>query len=638
MARRINILTADIYNKIAAGEVVEKPASALKEIVENSIDAGARRIAIEIEQGGLGLIAVSDNGCGIYEEDLDAVFLKHATSKLSSVNDLESIQTLGFRGEALSSIAAVSRVTLTTRTSQAETGVKICVEEGKIVSKEYVPFNVGTKIEIRDLFFNVPARKKFLKSPSRESAEITKYVARLILTNPNLSMSYDLDGKTVYQTKGNDLSEAIFVIYGEKCLENCLPINVGNGFLRIMGYVSIPEYVKSNTTYQTLSVNGRCIEDKTLQSAIMQAYRPFYVGNGRQYPMYILNLDIPCDLVDVNVHPRKSEVRFQNAHSVAGKFYHAVEDVLKQYSDSRSQNVYADAFVSDIEEPSVVQNDLQPGFKPKGKLFENAEDLTHEQMQDIWAIEEQTAAQSKPTLEEFADQLEKTLTAQSARRAIGLEDENGVRQPLAALEIKPLQPENTERDIADELLAKTRILGAAFKTYLILEKDDKIIFVDQHAAHERILFDKFMQNKPKTMQSLLFPYVFSVNETEADFIENNLENIANAGIEIEPFGKNTFRICAVSTLLNGADMEKFVQYMLSGLEDYRLDDSALIVEALAKKACKAAVKAGYVMSEQEIKYILKMMYENKVVRCPHGRPVTVVFTKAQFEKMFMRTL
>lgn len=638
MARRINILTADIYNKIAAGEVVEKPASALKEIVENSIDAGARRIAIEIEQGGLGLIAVSDNGCGIYEEDLDAVFLKHATSKLSSVNDLESIQTLGFRGEALSSIAAVSRVTLTTRTSQAETGVKICVEEGKIVSKEYVPFNVGTKIEIRDLFFNVPARKKFLKSPSRESAEITKYVARLILTNPNLSMSYDLDGKTVYQTKGNDLSEAIFVIYGEKCLENCLPINVGNGFLRIMGYVSIPEYVKSNTTYQTLSVNGRCIEDKTLQSAIMQAYRPFYVGNGRQYPMYILNLDIPCDLVDVNVHPRKSEVRFQNAHSVAGKFYHAVEDVLKQYSDSRSQNVYADAFVSDIEEPSVVQNDLQPGFKPKGKLFENAEDLTHEQMQDIWAIEEQTAAQSKPTLEEFADQLEKTLTVQSARRAIGLEDENGVRQPLAALEIKPLQPENTERDIADELLAKTRILGAAFKTYLILEKDDKIIFVDQHAAHERILFDKFMQNKPKTMQSLLFPYVFSVNETEADFIENNLENIANAGIEIEPFGKNTFRICAVSTLLNGADMEKFVQYMLSGLEDYRLDDSALIVEALAKKACKAAVKAGYVMSEQEIKYILKMMYENKVVRCPHGRPVTVVFTKAQFEKMFMRTL
>lgn len=638
MARRINILTADIYNKIAAGEVVEKPASALKEIVENSIDAGARRIAIEIEQGGLGLIAVSDNGCGIYEEDLDAVFLKHATSKLSSVNDLESIQTLGFRGEALSSIAAVSRVTLTTRTSQAETGVKICVEEGKIVSKEYVPFNVGTKIEIRDLFFNVPARKKFLKSPSRESAEITKYVARLILTNPNLSMSYELDGKTVYQTKGNDLSEAIFVIYGEKCLENCLPINVGNGFLRIMGYVSIPEYVKSNTTYQTLSVNGRCIEDKTLQSAIMQAYRPFYVGNGRQYPMYILNLDIPCDLVDVNVHPRKSEVRFQNAHSVAGKFYHAVEDVLKQYSDSPSQNVYADAFVSDIEEPSVVQNDLQPGFKPKGKLFENAEDLTHEQMQDIWAIEEQTAAQSKPTLEEFADQLEKTLTVQSARRAIGLEDENGVRQPLAALEIKPLQPENTERDIADELLAKTRILGAAFKTYLILEKDDKIIFVDQHAAHERILFDKFMQNKPKTMQSLLFPYVFSVNETEADFIENNLENIANAGIEIEPFGKNTFRICAVSTLLNGADMEKFVQYMLSGLEDYRLDDSALIVEALAKKACKAAVKAGYVMSEQEIKYILKMMYENKVVRCPHGRPVTVVFTKAQFEKMFMRTL
>ncbi len=635
MAKRINILSADTYNKIAAGEVVERPASALKEIVENSIDAGARRIDMEIEQGGLGLIAVSDNGCGIYEEDLDAVFLKHATSKLFSVNDLESIQTLGFRGEALASIAAVSRVTLTTRTSQAETGVKICVEEGKIVSKEYVSSNVGTKIEIRDLFYNIPARKKFLKSQSRESAELTRFVVRLILTNPNLSMSYDLDGKMVYQTKGKGLGESIFVIYGQKCLENCIPINYANGFLRIMGYVSIPDYVKSNTTYQTLSVNGRCIEDKTLQSAIMQAYKPYYVGNGRQYPMYVLNLDIPCDLVDVNVHPRKSEVRFQNVASVAGKFYHAVGDALKSYSISRAQIFRADNSISDLEETATVQNDLIPG---DSELFKNAGHLTQDQTQDIWAIEEQTQAQSKPPLEEYAEQLEKTLTVQSARRAIGLEDENGVRQPVAALELKPSQPEKVERDIADELLEKTRILGTAFKTYLILEKDDKIIFVDQHAAHERILFDKFMQNPPKTMQPLLFPYVFSVNETEADFIENNLENITKAGIEIENFGKNTFRIRAVSTLLNGADMEKFVQYMLSGLEDFRLDDSALIVEALAKKACKAAVKAGYVMSAQEIKYILKMMYENKVVRCPHGRPVTVVFTKAQLEKMFKRTL
>lgn len=640
MAKRINILTPDTYNKIAAGEVVERPASALKEVVENSIDAGANRISIEVERSGLGLISVTDNGSGIYEEDLDAVFLKHATSKLSSVSDLEFVQTLGFRGEALSSISAVSRVTLTTKTSSAETGVKICVEDGKIISKEYVPFNTGTKIEVRDMFYNVPARKKFLKSQSRETVELTRYVARLILTNPRLAMSYTLDGKPIYQTKGKGLDEAIFAVYGGKCFENCLSVNLDNGFMRIKGYTSVPEYTKSNTIYQIISVNGRCVEDKTIQSAIMQAYRPYYVGNGRQYPFYVLDLDLPCDLVDVNVHPRKSEVRFQDAQAVAGKFYHAVGQALKECSLMRAQSVYAETFMSDVVDESPVIDDMKEGFRPEGKLFDNVEkEMTRAQMNDIWAIEEQTKAQSKPSLKEFADELEKTLTVQSARRAMGFDDEDVSQStPTLSPEERPKPAPPKPRDITDELLAKTRILGTAFKTYLILEKDDKVIFVDQHAAHERILFDKFMENKTQTMQPLLFPYVFKVNAIEAEFIENNIDNIVSAGIEIQPFGENTFRICAVSTLLNGADMAKFVQYMLSGLEDFRLDDKALIVEALAKKACKAAVKAGYVMSEQEIRYILKMMYENKVMRCPHGRPVTVVFTKAQLEKMFMRTL
>ncbi len=638
MAKKINILTPEVYNKIAAGEVVEKPASALKEVVENSIDAGATRVVIEVENGGLGLISVSDNGCGIEEEDLDVVFLKHATSKLATADELEFVQTLGFRGEALSSISAVARVTLTTKTSLAETGVRIYAENGKILSKEYVSANVGTKIEIRDLFYNIPARKKFLKGTARESAEITKYVSKLILTNPHLEMNYVLDGKTVFQTKGKGLEEAIFAIYGSKCLENCLAIKFDNGFLRINGYISIPEFIKANTTYQTLSVNGRCVEDKTIQSAIAQAYRPYFVGNGRQFPMYVLDLDIPGDLVDVNVHPRKSEVRFQNSASVAGKFYRAVEDALKKYSAIKVQSVFADPYAEDLDEPITMQDDLSPMAKPQGGLFANLSETTSEQVKDILAIEQQTEVQRKPSLKEYADELEKTLTVQSARRAIGLEDENGVQQPIASLEIKPLAPGTVQKDITDELLAKTRILGAAFRTYLILEKDDKLILVDQHAAHERILFDKFMENKPKTMQSLMFPYVFSVKDDEAVFLENNLENIYSAGIEIESFGKNTFRIKAVSTLLVDADMDKFVHYVLAGMEDFQLDNRALIVEAIAKKACKAAVKAGYVLSEQEIRYILKMMYENKVVRCPHGRPVTVVFTKAQLEKMFLRTL
>ena len=237
ISNRINVLTPDIYNKISAGEVVEKPASALKEVVENSIDAGARRILIEVTDGGFLLISVSDNGSGIYEEDLEAAFIKHATSKLSSAEDLTSIQTLGFRGEALSSIAAVSRIKLTSRKATSETGVTVTVENGKITSKQYVSANVGTKIEIRDLFYNTPARKKFMKAPAREAVDISKFVAKLILTNPNLQITYILDGKTVYQTKGEGLSEAIFAVYGADCLENCLPVRYDGEAISINGYI-----------------------------------------------------------------------------------------------------------------------------------------------------------------------------------------------------------------------------------------------------------------------------------------------------------------------------------------------------------------------------------------------------------------
>lgn len=639
MPKYINILPPEVYNKIAAGEVVERPASALKEIVENSIDAGATKIDIEIEQGGLGLIAVTDNGCGIYEEDLDAVFMKHATSKLASVTDLESVQTLGFRGEALSSIAAVSSVTLTTRTSKAEYGTKISVEDGKIISKEYVSCNVGTRIEVRDLFYNVPARKKFLKPPAKETAELTRCAQRLILTNFSLAISYTLDGQTVYETKGQSAEESVYAVYGSVCLRNCLPINFDNGaFFRLNGYISVPEFIKSNTTYQTISVNGRCIEDKTIQNSVMQAYKPYYVGNGRHFPLYVLNIDIVSDQVDVNVHPRKTEIRFQNISAVAGTCYHVVKDALKEFVTFRSMSIMGDPDINGTyDKVQPLTDDVSESFETSGSLFGNvSNDMQYAQMQDIWAIDEKTKKQAKPTFEEFAEEMEKTLTVQNARKELGFENEHRVQQPMPSLtSAEKVYP---EPDATDRLIAKIRILGVAFSTYLILELDDKIIFVDQHAAHERILFDKFMSNPPKTMQPMLFPYVFNVNDTEAEFIESNIANILKAGIEIEPFGKNTFRICAVSTLLNGADMRKFVEYMLSGINDFRLDDQALIVEALAKKACKAAVKAGEAMSEQEIRYILKMMYENKVVRCPHGRPVTYVITKAELEKKFMRTL
>lgn len=632
---KILVLSPEVYNKIAAGEVVEKPYCALKELVENSIDAGARRIAIEVAGGGLDLISVSDNGCGICEDDLEAAFTKHATSKLGTADDLLSVQTLGFRGEALSSIAAVSKVKLTTRQSKSSTGVCVTLENGKIVKKEYVATNVGTKVEIRDLFYNVPARKKFLKSESREGVDVTKFVSRLILTNSNLEISYVLDGKTVYQTNGQGLAEAIFAVYGAECLKNCLPVNFEMDFMRINGYIGTPDYAKANSTYQTLSVNGRCIGDKGIQAAIAQAYKPYLMT--RKFPFFVLDLSIPCDLVDVNVHPRKSEVRFQNPSLVCGKFFRAVDRVLKEYTDNKIQSILNVS--SQRDEESDDENCAEYADFDKGKLLENISEMTAAQVEDILQIEQQTRLKSKQPLSEFADELERTLTVQGARRALGLDDD-GVQQSALTLEFQNVEvdAEKSKVDIADEILARTRILGSAFKTYLILELDDKVIFVDQHAAHERILFDKLMESKSLSMQDLLFPYVFSVKDDEAEFIERNLQNIFNAGIEVEPFGRNTFRIRAVATLLSDTEMGKFVEYLLAGMEEMKVDDRTLVVEAVAKKACKAAIKAGTALSEFEIKYILRGIYENRALQCPHGRPITVVFTKSQLEKMFKRVV
>lgn len=632
---KILVLSPEVYNKIAAGEVVEKPYCALKELVENSIDAGARRIVIEVARGGLDLISVSDNGCGICEDDLEAAFTKHATSKLETADDLSSVQTLGFRGEALSSIAAVSKVKLTTRQSKSSTGVCVTLENGKIVKKEYVATNVGTKVEVRDLFYNVPARKKFLKSESREGVDVTKFVSRLILTNGNLEISYVADGKTVYQTNGQGLAEAIFAVYGAECLKNCLPVNFETDFMRINGYVGTPDFAKANSTYQTLSVNGRCIGDKGIQAAIAQAYKPYLMT--RKFPFFVLDLSIPCDLVDVNVHPRKSEVRFQNPSMVCGKFFRAVDRVLKEYTDSKIQSILNVSPQRDEEDDD--DNCAEYADFDKGKLLGNISEMTAAQVEDILQIEQQTRLKSKQPLSEFADELERTLTVQGARRALGLDDD-GVQQSAMTLEFHNVEEvaEKSEVDIADEILARTRILGSAFKTYLILELDDKVIFVDQHAAHERILFDKLMESKSLSMQDLLFPYVFSVKDDEAEFIEQNLQNIFNAGIDVEPFGRNTFRIRAVATLLSDTEMGKFVEYLLAGMEEMKVDDRTLVVEAVAKKACKAAIKAGTALSEFEIKYILRGIYENRALQCPHGRPITVVFTKSQLEKMFKRVV
>lgn len=635
---KIRILTPDVYNKIAAGEVIENPVGVVKELVENSIDAGATNIVIEVSDGGFGSIAVTDNGCGIDYEDIASAFVEHATSKVDSIDDLYFLQTLGFRGEALASIAAVSKVQLTTRTSENEAAVCVDVENGQIVARKYVSANLGTKMVVRDLFYNTPARKKFLKTASREGTEISKFVSKLILTNPKLQISYYLDGQLVYKNVGKGLEEAVFAIYGGDVLEKCLPVEDSWQFMTIRGYVGNTTFSKPNKNWQTLSVNGRCIVDTRISAAIMQAYKGYFMT--RQYPFFVLDLEIPADHVDVNVHPKKSEVRFMQHDKVAAFFYNAVTKVLVNYIEETRSDPFG--LLSTTTEPTDPQPVVPDNFTLDDYLLQKGIQLmnTH-QAQDVLGIEQATEDIDQLIIQEQQSvERGKNLTVEQVRRDMGLPPLEPKRKKKAVVEEEPPQIVQmsipVQEDEGELLYNRTRILGVAFKTYIILEIDDKLILVDQHAAHERILFDQFMKHRDEKFQDLLFPYVFNVTDEEEEFITQNLASIEKAGFKVDSFGKNTYRIVAVSPLLTDVQLKQFVEYLLGSVGELKLDEGEFLVEKIASKACKAAIKAGYTPNKYEITYILKHVMDGSVLTCPHGRPITTVITKTDLEKMFKR--
>lgn len=685
---KINILTPDIYNKISAGEVVESPVGAVKELVENSVDAGANRIVVEVENGGFGLISVSDNGCGIDEDQIEAAFLKHATSKIAVIDDLYDVETLGFRGEALSSISAVSHVKLTTKTENAPYAVCVEIENGKTATKDYTAAVTGTKIEVRDLFFNTPARRKFFKTPQKEGVEITKYMAKFILTNPHVEVRYVCDGTTVYDCAGRGLECAMFAVYGHDCVANCVKVDERRDNVEVHGYIGTPDYAKANRTYQVFSVNGRNVYDQRLSAVIGQAYKPYLMT--RKYPFFVLNVVVPADEVDVNVHPKKSEVRFAKPDTVYNLCYRAVDNALQRFIREKTSELIAatsgvgvqaddfagfDGATTFAGEQNNAQNqtttdaatakyfaqngismpdEQQNGNSASGAKdifrqgsFTDAEYMNRDEGNDVREIERQTEEFDKARdFDKFADELGKELTVENARKMLwGNGERNSDGITIACPQ--PQQTDGTSAPVREEvdpnevqmqlLYDRARILGVAFKTYLIIELDEKVIFVDQHAAHERILFEKFKQGAfNDNKQPLLFPYVFTVKADEAQFIEDNIDNIYKAGVEVERFGANTFRITAVSSLLANTQMNKFVEFLLSEMEEFRVDDNTLRIERLAQMACKAAVKAGQTLNEYEIKYILNTIVEGNLMQCPHGRPITVMYTRTQIDKWFKR--
>lgn len=624
----INLLTPNVFNLISAGEVVERPASVVKELVENSIDAGATRIKIEIFGGGIEKIKVTDNGEGISPEFVKTAFMQHATSKIKDADDLEAITTLGFRGEALPSIASVSMVELRTKTAENDFGSLLCLKGGVVTEEGVCGLNVGTEITVSNLFFNTPARVKFLKKPKTEETAVTKMVVDHVFSNPYVAFEYFAEGKLIFKTKGEGLLEAINSVYPRDIAVNFARIENTNstGIFGISGYMSLPTYQRPNRSYQIVMINGRPVENKTVVTAIEKAYEGKLMT--RSYPMFVVNLTLPYDFVDVNVHPAKTEVRFADAGHVYGFVYKSAVEFVNEASLRISEKV------SDDEEENP--------FFTESAISEKAE---KEETTEYSSKASEEDRQASRPLSEF--NLSAILGHSSYPKKVA---EGGIsyndRLSNRAENIDSDAQTDSESFFAanhsqPELFgADVVVLGQLFATYVLVEKDDSVYVIDQHAVHERMIYDRLMKNVGENyVQSLLIPYVFSVNFEEKAALDELLPELTEIGFEIEDFGGHSFKVSAVPVTLAGMDLDAYFRSVcedISGFKKVSAKDA--IRKKLVQHACKTAIKGGDSLNDAQIRDLLSQinLAEKVPLQCPHGRPAIVKISHKEVDKMFKR--
>ena len=681
----INILPPEVYNRIAAGEVVDRPYSVVKELVENAIDAGATEITVEAEGGGKKLIRVTDNGSGIRKEDLKAAFLPHATSKLKTADDLAAIFTLGFRGEAVASVASVSKTTILSR-AKGEEAYSLTVEGG--VFGEVTPAGgaEGTVVTVENLFFNTPARLKFLKSDASEEGDITAIMARFLLSRPEISFTYLVNGKVRYRSFGDGLESALAVVYGAGTLQNCISIRAEKHGMRLWGYIGNRAYNKPNRSYQSLFLNGRYIVNQTVALAVTNAYGSYLMK--RQYPFYVLFLEVPPEVVDVNVHPNKADVRFADNRIVYGTVYSVISAVLD--GSSAALEYISPAISSTVgknkgavsplpeapERASAVQPAPSKPAPPEAPAFQAVPDSAAAPspapaFKAMPAAAPQTAAPSaqvgspaaKPAPRMSVEEAKRELAFEIPKlhgreRVRALEEEKPntfeVRSPLASSRPAPQEEredafeenkkyllERDERAKQQKIDPATLIFrGVLFETYLIFERGDEAYFIDQHAAHERLIYEK-LKNKCEARtplsQPMLMPYILTVNAQEFSFLTSQFEALRALGFDIDEFGGTSVKVSAVPLDLFGMDIEAFFREVLSSMESLRaIRLSEIARDKLATMACKAAVKGGERLTEEEAKRLLSDMDGDMGLKCPHGRPAVVRMKKSDFEKLFKR--
>lgn len=732
----IKQLDQNTINKIAAGEVIERPCAVVKELVENAIDAKSNAITIEIKDGGISLIRITDNGCGINEDDIETAFLRHATSKIKSIEDLFSVTSLGFRGEALSSIAAVAQVELITKETNELMGTRYVIEGGKEICKESIGCPEGTTFIVRNIFYNTPVRRKFLKTPSTEAAHISDFVEKLAISHPDISFKFISNGQIKLNTSGNGKQkDIIYNVYGREITSNTIEVNNHSIDISVTGYIGKAVISRGNRNLENYFINGRYIKSSVINKAIEEAYKPFMMVH--KYPFTLLNINIDSGQIDVNVHPTKMEIRFMNSSEVYAYIYHTVKDALesinmipevelsaekKQGINNNGKNEHVkpsapepfevkrrvsmgytnsasiksgDNGVSvdgkEVEDNNIVSNSKtnnsfkhnenyrydKDGFdkdrfdnkysnKVKeevkdteiGILKETVNDSTNQLMSKINSLRDNSFVKDSISIKERNENIEKIYDREfknnfdinnkkyenhkiESSNSLGQNKENNKVKEYNNIKVdKQVSLFDKENDSYVEKKNDIRIVGQVFLTYWIIEFEGKMYIIDQHAAHEKVMYEKFMKDlKDKNIVSQMIapPIIVTLNMKEEEYLKENMEVFNELGFEIESFGGRDYSISALPANLPGNINKDFFLDLLDNLMDGSTTKSDILLEKVASMSCKAAVKGNNKMSFLEVKALIEELFTlDNPFNCPHGRPTTIAITKDELEKKFKR--
>lgn len=677
----IHVLDQITIDKIAAGEVIERPASIVKELVENAIDAGSTSVTVEIKDGGISFIRIRDNGCGIPKEEVKSAFLRHSTSKIETVEDLSHIASLGFRGEALSSIAAVTRTEVITKTQDSDLGTKYVIEGGKEVSLEETGAPDGTTFLVHQLFYNVPARRKFLKTPMTEAGHVQDLLMHLALSHPEVALQFINNGQEKLRTSGNGkLKDVIYQIYGRDVAANLIELDYEKGGLCITGFLGKPVITRGNRNFENFFVNGRYVKSGMISKALEDAYRDFVMQH--KFPFAVLHFHLSGEEVDINVHPTKMELRFQKQQEVYGTVFEAVHRTLlepeliqraevpepvavrmdeekrrsEEKAEKRKESPFllrsgASASVAGESRPVYGEN---PYIKKDAKSPERAgaaQPAEHTENSEVMQPEEPGKAGDEDYF--IRKMRERVLSYHNRSSSAEVSDKNGIFRQDEQMERiservqeekeKPKQLDLFEENfLKREVRAEYKLIGQVFDTYWLVEFQNKLYIIDQHAAHERVLYERTlrgMKTREFTSQYLSPPIILSLSMQEAQLLNENLDRFTRIGFEIEPFGGEEYAVRAVPDNLFSIAKKELLMEMLDDLADGLSTGMTpeLIDEKVASMSCKAAVKGNNRLSAQEVdELIAELLTLDNPYHCPHGRPTIIAMTKHDLEKKFKR--